>query len=241
MKIIIPMAGLGSRFAGASELPKPLIPVAGKPMIAWALNSVRHIPHTQIIFIVLAEHEERYRIKQMLERILGFSPKIVLIDQVTDGQLCTVLAANDLLDSDEDVLIGSSDTYIVSDLRKDIAQCSSECCGIISVADLPGDRWSFARTDESGRVIEVAEKIRISNHASTGLYYFSNGRQLVEVAEEIIRNREKTRGEYYVIPVYQKFVEHGWQVNVSLAQEMWDMGTPEALVKFVKHINSEKL
>lgn len=240
MKIIVPMAGRGARLSATSELPKPLIPIAGKPMIAWALDSIRHIPHTKMVFIALAEHEERFGIKNILKDILGFSPTVVFLDDVTDGQLCTVLAARDFLDSEEDVLIASADTYVLSDLQNDIANRSHQCCGIISVADLPGDRWSFARTDESGTVIEVAEKVRISDYASTGLYYFSNSKQLVEVADEMIHNKEMTRGEYYVIPVYQKYIEHGWKVTISIAQEMWDMGTPEALKKFKEFITLEK-
>lgn len=209
-------------------------------MIAWALKSVINIPHTQLIFIALAGHEERFGIKKTLQEILGFNPTILLLDQVTDGQLCTVLTAQEFLDSDEDVLITSADTYVVSDMENDIAQRSQDCCGIISVADLPGDRWSFARTDKNGQVTEVAEKVRLSNHASTGLYYFSNGRQLVEVAKEMINNEEMTRGEYYVIPVYQKYIERGWQVSISVAQELWDMGTPEALARFEEHITLER-
>jgi dTDP-glucose pyrophosphorylase len=240
VKIIVPMAGRGARLSALSGLPKPLISVAGRPMISWALNSVKHIPHTQIVFIALTEHEECFGIKKVLEHILGHSPTIVLIDQVTDGQLCTVLAAHDFLDSDEDVLITSSDTFVLSDLENDIAHRSRDCCGIISVADMLGDRWSFARVDEKGQVLEVAEKVRISKHVSTGLYYFSNSQQLVEIAEEMIQNKEMIHGEYYVIPVYQKYIERGWQVTISVAQEMWDMGTPEALKKFEEHIMLEK-
>jgi hypothetical protein len=54
------------------------------------------------------------------------------------------------------------------------------------VSTAPGDQWSFRRIDHKGRVVEVAEKMRISNCASTGLYYFTSGRQLVEVSEQII-------------------------------------------------------
>ena len=101
---------------------------------------------------------------------------------------------------------------------------------------MPGDRWSFARTDESGRVVEVTEKVRISEHASTGIYYFANGHQLVAIADEMIAHNERTRGEFYVMPVYQKYFERGWRVEISEASAMWDMGTPEALETFRSHL-----
>ncbi len=235
MNIIVPMAGRGARFAKSGvDVPKPLISVNGRPMFAWALESLGDLwSEARIVIVVLKEHESRYGISSLLRSVIGSSAQIVVLDDVTEGQLCTVLAATDHIDRDKDLLVASCDTYVVSDLAKDIRERPDDCHGIISVADMPGDRWSFARTDETGRVVEVAEKERISNHASTGLYYFSNAQEFITVAEEMIQNKEKTRGEYYVIPVYQKYIQRGWRVDISPAERMWDMGTPEALNAFI--------
>ena len=136
----------------------------------------------------------------------------------------------------------ASDTLVISPLLAgDIDQSLSKGWGgLISVADLPSDRWSFARTDQEGKVIEVAEKVRISDHASTGLYYFSQGKELVAKGQEMIQRREKTRGEYYVIPVYQKFIDTGKNIGISQATAVWDMGTPEAKSEFEKNISQIK-
>jgi dTDP-glucose pyrophosphorylase len=106
---------------------------------------------------------------------------------------------------------------------------------------MSGDNWSFARTDKTGRVVEVAEKLRISDYASTGLYYFSSGREFVSVAAEVISNGEKTKGEYYVIPVYQKYIQRGLDVRTSAASELWDMGTAEGLAAFERHLVAESI
>lgn len=241
MKVVIPMAGRGSRFADQGKsVPKPLIPVAGEPMISWALKSLESLSFSEIIFIALKQHNIDFSIDQTLSNICKWPHKTILIDHVTEGQLCTVLAAKKYLNTDEDFLISSSDTYVVSNLNRDIHKKSEDCHGIISVADLPGDRWSFARTDCEGNVVEVAEKIRISNHASTGLYYFSRGYEFVDEAEKLISNQEKTRGEYYVIPLYLKFIQRGYKIRLSLASEVWDMGNPEALDAFENHLNFTK-
>lgn len=237
MKIVVPMAGRGSRFQGSgSVLPKPLIPVAGRPMVAWAIESLKGLAYSDFIFIALVEHETAFSVCARLRSFAGPSSRVVLIDAVTEGQLCTVLAAREWIDADEDVLIASSDTLVISELGQDIARRAVNCRGLISVANVPGEHWSFARTDETGRVVEVAEKVRISDHASTGLYYFSSGHEFVTVADEMIRNRDKTRGEYYVIPVYQKYIQRGWRVETSFASQVWDMGTPSALAAFEHHL-----
>lgn len=237
MKIVMPMAGRGARFAKeGSALPKPLIPVNGRPMFTWALDSVITTPHSQIIIIILNEHHRNNDLLRSIDGLDTQNVEVVTIPEVTQGQLSTLLMARELINTDEDILITSSDTYVVSNLAQDIKHISADTRGIISVAKLPGDHWSFARTDTNGRVVEVAEKVRISDHASTGLYYFSSGREFISAADGIIRNQEKTRGEYYVIPVYQKYIERGWRVDISTADEVWDMGTPKALSQFEAYL-----
>jgi NDP-sugar pyrophosphorylase family protein len=240
MIVVVPMAGRGSRYATAGiSIPKPLVSVGGKPMVLRALKSLEYLSITKLIFIGLREHQEQFDFISLLTGYQNIATEFVLLDDVTEGQLCTVLTASQWLNSDEDLLIAASDTYIKSSLATHILNKGPICNGLISVATLPGDRWSFARTDDSGRVVEVAEKRRISDHASTGLYYFSSAREFVSFGESMIRNREKTMGEYYVIPVYQKMIEAGKWIGISQADEMWDMGTPEAKEKFEHYLSTQ--
>lgn len=241
MIIILPMAGRGSRFSNTGvETPKPFIDVLGKPMIWWALQSLKGLSYSKLIVVALAEHENRFGVEQIFHNIGYTDVEFIFLDDVTDGQLCTVLTARDIISSREDVLIANSDTYIVSSLDRDINSKSDNCAGIISVTEVPGDQWSFARVDGTGKVIEVAEKTRISDYVSTGFYYFSSGSEFLKVADTIIQFGEKTKGEYYVIPVYQKMIEKGNMVGISNCKEMWDLGTPESLEYFINHFAEKK-
>jgi UDP-N-acetylglucosamine diphosphorylase / glucose-1-phosphate thymidylyltransferase / UDP-N-acetylgalactosamine diphosphorylase / glucosamine-1-phosphate N-acetyltransferase / galactosamine-1-phosphate N-acetyltransferase len=240
MKVIVPMAGKGSRVAQFG--PKPFINIQSRPMVAWALESMRGITYSQLIFVLLSEHENLFRqIEDTgLRKTVCTNSIIVLQQNLLPGQLCSVLEARQLLDTDEDILIASADTFIVSDLSKDISNRHPNCRGLISVAELSGDKWSFARTERhSTRVVEVAEKRRISNYASTGLYYFSSGREFLAVADDVIKSGSTIRGEYYVIGVYQRYIDKGWRVDISIAREAWDMGTPEALERFHERLRNK--
>lgn len=238
MVAIIPMAGRGSRYTSQGyETPKPLIPVAGKPMVLWALKSLQGIHFSKHIVIALKEHEERHDISKLLRSNISGNVEFVLLDKTTEGQLCTVLEAKHLFDPEESLLVSSSDTFVESSIGNDIQH--SKAGGIISVANLQGEQWSFARTDEKGNVVEVAEKRRISDHASTGLYYFKKASELIHFGEEMIRNKETTRGEYYLIPVYQRLINAGITVGISKANAMWDMGTPEAKGRFEEFIHAK--
>ncbi|MDH3710097.1 MAG: glycosyltransferase family 2 protein [Cyclobacteriaceae bacterium] len=233
MIVVMPMAGRGSRFSQAGvDTPKPLIDVCGKPMFSWAVKSLEGVSYSRFVAVVLQEHQDQFDIEGSIKKYVPGDVSVICIPEVTAGQLCTVLAAKEEINTPEDVLIIPSDTLVVSSLARDINGASPDCKGIISVAQMPGDHWSFAKVGDQDRVTEVAEKVRISEYASTGLYYFRHGHEFVEIAEEMVRQKEKTRGEYYVIPVYNKYLDRSWEVKVSHAQELWDMGNPTALENF---------
>ncbi|MFZ5970318.1 MAG: hypothetical protein ACOYXA_01880 [Bacteroidota bacterium] len=234
MVVVLPMAGRGSRYANQGyDTPKPLINVAGKPMVLWALKSLEGMTYSKLVVVALREHEEKFGISALLKGHVRAPLEFVWLGDVTAGQLCTVLEARYLLPPLEDVLVAASDTLVEGNLGFDIATTNHG--GLISVADLPGEQWSFARTDGAGNVVEVAEKKRISHHASTGLYYFRKAEDLIRFGQQMIDQKETTRGEYYLIPVYQKMIAAGISVGISSAHAMWDMGTPEAKRHFELH------
>ncbi len=237
MIVVVPMGGRGTRYSNKGyETPKPLITVAGKPMFLWALKSLEDVEYEKLIFIALKQHEQQYQISKSLTKYVEKPFELVLLDEVTEGQLCTVLKAKEFFKMDDDLLIIASDSLIKSEIGKDIANRDPYTKGIISVINLPGDRWSFAKVDKEGNVTEVAEKERISDHASTGLYYFSNAGDFLSASDSIIQYKEKTKGEYYVIPVYQKLIGKKEKIKISIASEMWDMGTPEAKEIFENYL-----
>ncbi len=240
MIVVVPMAGRGSRFANNGyTTPKPFIEVLGQPMFIRALKSIEQVQYSKIVFVALKEHDEEYKLHLTLKQNNMERAEVVCIDEVTEGQLCTVLAARKYFENGEDLLIMASDSYIASGIQADISNKSSDCKGIISVINLPGEQWSFAKTNELGDVTEVAEKVRISDHASTGIYYFADGKEFCATADAIIAGNERTRGEFYVIPVYQKMIDRGEKVTLSHAQEMWDMGTPDAKEKFENYLRKD--
>jgi NDP-sugar pyrophosphorylase family protein len=235
MNVIMPMAGRGSRFENSSyKLPKPLIEVNGIPMFIHALRSLQNVAFHQIIFIALREHEVQFELSSIIKKFVTNHYKLVLIPEVTQGQLCTVLEGKEYIDNDNDLLIISSDTIVISNIGRDIKNRKADCKGLISVHTMEGEQWSFAQTDAFGRVVKVAEKVRISDNASTGLYYFSNGKDFVARAEKMIASKHTTKGEYYVIPLYQQYIDDKEFIGLSKSSQMWDMGTPAALAEYLK-------
>jgi len=237
MNIVMPMAGRGSRFADIGiTTPKPLIDVLGRPMYAWAMESLPLELARRVIFICLEEHLRDQSLEADIRSRYGrLDPEIVRLDAVTEGQACTVLMAHRWIDNDEPLLIYNADTYCRTRVAERLPALPADVDGLVSVFHAPGDKWSFARADASGRVLEMAEKTRISDWASTGLYYFRRGRDFVRNAEAMIAANDRVGKEFYVAPVYNRLIAAGGHVVIDPAEAVWVLGTPEDLQHFQTH------
>jgi UDP-N-acetylglucosamine diphosphorylase / glucose-1-phosphate thymidylyltransferase / UDP-N-acetylgalactosamine diphosphorylase / glucosamine-1-phosphate N-acetyltransferase / galactosamine-1-phosphate N-acetyltransferase len=237
MNIVMPMAGRGSRFAQIGvEVPKPLIDVRGRPMYAWATDSLPLELARRLIFICLDEHLRHRALEDDIRRRYArWIPEIIPLREITEGQACTVLKADGLIDNDEPLLIYNADTFCRTSLSGRLPALPANVGGLLGVFRAPGDKWSFARTDDHGRVLEVAEKRRISDWASTGLYYFRRGREFVQHARRMIAENERSGGEFYVAPIYNRMIAAGVEIVIDPAEEVWVLGTPEDLRHFNDH------
>ncbi len=234
MNIVMPMAGRGSRFADVGHrVPKPMIEVKGKPMYAWAMDSLPLALARSVVFICLKEHLEGFGLEEDIrKRYAALNPVILPLTKVTQGQACTVLEAREQIDRDEPLIIYNADTWCRTSMAKTLPTLPKSVAGVLGVFEAPGDKWSFARTDAQGRVVEVAEKKRISNLASTGLYHFTSGAEFVAEADAMITANERVNNEFYVAPVYNRMIAKGRDVRVDVAEEVWVLGTPEDLAHF---------
>lgn len=232
LNVLIPMAGKGSRFADKGYVfPKPLVEVRGKPMIQVVIENLNI--DANYIFIVQKDHVDKYNIKQMLE-ILKPGCKVVEIEGVTEGAASTTLLAKHFFDNNEPLLIANSDQYIEWDSSEVLYNfLNSEIDGGILTFKSTHPKWSYAKTDESGFVVEVAEKNPISNNATVGIYFWKKGSDYVTFAEEMIKQNKRVNGEFYVCPVYNNAIESGKKIKIKEIEEMWGIGTPEDLDNFL--------
>lgn len=217
MKIIVPMAGLGTRFQKVSDTnpeyrkPKPLISVKGVPMVRWATGSLKFLEHPgqkveavqpatpkDLIFVILEEHDRNYNLENKLKEIYLPDIRVIKLEKPTRGAAETAYAAKEFVDPDEDAIISDSDHYFDgSNLTERIANKGKDVAGIIPVFTPPNDglpRWSYSLLKSGSAVIEkVGEKdpelMKLGAPANIGAYYFSKAKTFFdEVAEVILRN-----------------------------------------------------
>lgn len=240
MNIIVPIAGRGNRFLQEIERnpeyakPKPLIDVAGRMMIEWALASLPIRESDRLIFLVLKEHVDKAQIDEVLRKKFGENIKIIVVNEVTQGPACTVLLAKEYINNDEPLLIANSDNYIDGEkIYEDAKTMNGRIDGLLSVFYANGPKWSFSKTDGEGYVTEVAEKVQISQNASNGFYYFARGRDFVWGAEEMIEEDDRANGEFYVAPVYNYLIRRGKIIKLSRSRFVHNFGVPKDLERFL--------
>lgn len=233
MKIVIPMAGEGSRFVKAGyKLPKPLIDVEGKPMIQ---RVVENLPFdAEFVFLVRLEHLKNYMLESVLYSSTNGRCKIVPVEYLTEGAACTVLLAEDLINNDEAIMISNCDElidYSVEDFNK-IRKANPSSDFIWVFKDTSRNpKWSFAQTRiATNTVMRVAEKQPISSWATCGVYHWSHGKDFVSCARTVIEKNKRVNGEFYVCPVYEeRLMMKDAFVCIFPVNKMWGLGTPEDL------------
>jgi len=234
LDIVVPMAGLGSRFANAGYTdPKPLISIHGIPMIQVVIDNLRPAGPHRFIFICQAAHVAAYGLASRFEE---WTPgcELVELDGITEGAACTVLAARHLLGASP-LMIANSDQFVDVSIDDYIAALG-DADGLIMTMSADDPKWSFVGFDARGRVERVVEKEVISNEATVGVYNFARGIDFVEAADRMIADNERVNNEFYVAPVYNKLIAAGANIRVynigAEAEGMYGLGTPADLDLF---------
>lgn len=247
LNIVLPMAGLGSRFSRAGyKVPKPFINVCGKPMIQVVVENLRpKVPH-RFIFICRHEHIVEYNADTLLRNITA-EPIIISVEKVTDGQLSSAMLAEEFIDNDQPLLTANTDQYIDFKIDNFLDRANEKNLdGLIMTMEASDPKWSYVRLDpDTNLVTETAEKKVISNEATVGIYYFKRGREFVKSGRVLVHEDKRVNGEFYICPVYNYMINEGKRIGIyNIGREqsgMYGLGTPEDLKLFLSHPISKEL
>jgi dTDP-glucose pyrophosphorylase len=235
LTIVMPMAGLGSRFRDAgSTLPKPLLPVLGVPMFRLAAASLTgRFPDARVVCVVLAEHDAAYGLSARLTAELP-GAAVAVIPQLTGGSLETCLAAEPLVtDAGAALVVLDCDLTFraaaYSDALAEMAAGIDDWDGLLLSFRTHEPRYSFAELDGE-RVLRTAEKVPISDHGLIGAYGFASARLFFRVARTIVAANHRTGGgEFYVSAAYNFMIAEGLMVRAKDVDAYWSVGTPAEL------------
>jgi glucose-1-phosphate thymidylyltransferase len=225
MKVIIPLAGLGTRLRPHTYTkPKPLINIAGKPMLAYILDKFRGIDVEEFIFVVgyLGDQIEKYVSQQY-----GFKARYVVQHEML-GQAHALWLCRDYVDGPVFMVFG--DTYFEADLS-DITGAPED--SIAYVREVPDPRrFGVAIVGEDGYINKFVEKPASTDNrlAVIGMYYFTDGPALMDACGELMDKRIQTKGEYFLTDAINLMIPNGSRFVTRPVIEWRDTGKPETVL-----------
>jgi len=230
MKVIIPLAGFGTRLRPHTYTrPKPLLNVAGKPVLGHVLDKLEGLDVEEICFIVghLGDQIEEY-----VSQNYDF-PARYLVQEELLGQAHAVQLARPYIEGP--VLIIFVDTIFEADLAP-LPRIKTD--GMIFVREVEDPRRFGVVTLEDGLIRRFVEKpsTPISNLAVIGVYYLKDAPRLFEAIQELIDKDIKTKGEYFLADALQIMVDRGVRLNASPVEIWEDCGTADAVLQTNRYL-----
>ncbi len=228
MKAIIPVAGAGTNLRPLTYTqPKPLIPVAGKPIISYIIDKLADLGVQDFVFIIGYLGE---KIRDFVEETYPGIQKVFVQQDHREGSGHAIWTAREFfLDSDE-IIIFFGDTIL--DVDFDLIMGSPDSCVAIHKVKNPRE-FGLVEFHPDGAVKRFVEKpgIPLSDMALVGVYKIREPRSLVEGLDYNIRNNLRTDGEFPLTDGLMRMLERGVPFSTVKVDNWFDCGKKEILLE----------
>jgi NDP-sugar pyrophosphorylase family protein len=226
---IICAAGEGLRMKEVSEnIPKPLLVLNNKTLLEWSIDSLELRVDDQLIIV----HRFDFEVDHILSHFQQIYPRVKIhffkLEKLTSGQAETAYLAKEIMLNERIAIFNSDTNFKSQSLRKMIAQ--DDIDGIIPCFKAVGNSWSFCKVDENNSVLEVTEKVRISDWCSAGYYYFRKKDYFFDSYLQSLK--ANTDLEKYIAPLYNQLILEKKEIRIAYCDIFKPMGTPEQLKEF---------
>ena len=241
------MSGFGERFRKAGyEVPKPLIFIDGKPMIAHVIDLFRNEENHNFLFICNKDHinNSQYNLKQIINKYCNFDYKIMGIEPHKKGPCHAILQAKDYLSIDDEIIVNYCDFtcyFDPHDFFRFIRKKQPD--GIIvgykgfHPHSLGKTNYAYLKQDELGNIIDIQEKKpftdnKMNEFAASGTFYFSSAQLLLDSINYVYENNLTVEGEYYISLAYKYMFEKKMNVITYELQHFMQWGTPQDVEEY---------
>ena len=226
MKVIIPLAGKGTRLRPHTHVtPKPMLRVAGKPVMAYILDDLERLGGVEQIVYITGHLKDK--VEAFAKSEYDF-PSVFIEQEVQNGTASAIELARPYVD--QPILIIFVDTIFDADLS---VIKTTDADGIIWVKEVEDyQRFGVVVTDDAGHMTRIVEKPRepISRRANIGLYYIRDWKLLYEGIDHVMR-QPPVNGEFYLTDAFQYMIDHGAKLRVVDVAGWFDAGEVGTLLE----------
>ncbi len=225
MHVIIPAAGFGTRLRPHTwSKPKPLVSVAGKPILGHVLDSIAPLNPEHVVFVTGYLGDQ---IREYVEEQYDF-PSSFVHQAEMKGQAHAIHLAADHVHGP--VLIAFADTIFATDLS---VLEMTDADGVIFVKEVDKPQ-AFGIVELDGvRITRIIEKPSHppTNLAVAGVYYFSDSARLFTAIDTIMAANRQTKGEFYLTDAIQVMIDDGAYIEAATMDLWLDCGRPDTLLE----------
>jgi glucose-1-phosphate thymidylyltransferase len=239
MKLIIPMAGIGKRMRPHTlTVPKPLLPVAGKPMVQHLVEDIAatiKVKIDEIGFVIghFGKDVETHLLS--VAKKLGAKGKIFYQEEAL-GTAHAVMCASELLD--DNVIVAFADTLFRGEFTVDVAKE-----GTIWVQKVEDPKpFGVVKINKQNIITEFVEKPQtfVSDLAIIGIYYFRDGGYLKREIQYLLDNDIKDKGEFQLTNALENMKQKGTKFSVAQVSEWLDCGSKANMLNTNKRLLETK-
>lgn len=243
MNILIPMAGEGRRFAEVGYVhSKPAIPTLDKrtgkslPMVVCATLDLPGVAADggNLIYVERDFHRKDGTEDSVKKHFPN--ARFITVDRLTEGQACTCLLAEALIDSEEELLIAGCDNGMEFDGENFSAQKESADVLVFTYRHNPAvlknpNAYGWMLADSEDNITGMSIKKAISetpmeDHAVVATFWFRHGSIFVNAAKKMIAEDDRINHEFYVDEVIRHVIDLGYRAKVFEVDRYIGWGTP---------------
>lgn len=264
MKVITVAAGAGSRLANLSQLnfginlPKPLYPALGKPMVYWSYKSFQNwitsglVKPSDFIFVVRQEHDELFNITSRIREATHPNVQFQLVEKLTSGPAETALLAIEQIkiDQNEPIIVNDCDHFfnassMLYELNSNRLINNFDILLSYTKPRHNTSNWSciltgsnkFSRAIEVMKIVEKDPKSHDSSKGIIGAYYFSN----VKLFRDLYNEISNLDGEKYISKLVDLGIRKELKVFATQAKFGFPLGTEADIIDFESEMSGKSI
>ncbi|MCS7078155.1 MAG: sugar phosphate nucleotidyltransferase [Bacteroidia bacterium] len=230
MRVIIPMAGMGKRLRPHTlTTPKPLLHIAGKPIVHHLVEDIAEIirqPIEEIAYIIGDFGKEVEESLCSIAQKVGAKPSIYYQEQPL-GTAHAILCAKQSLTGN--IIVAFADTLFRADFT-----LNTDKDAVIWVKEVENpSQFGVVQLNEKQEIINFVEKPKtfVSNLAIIGIYYFQSGESLYQELQRLIDLDIKSLGEYQLTDALAHMLQKGKKMGIAGVKDWMDCGNKQAILE----------
>lgn len=231
MNIIIPLGGIGKRFSdNGYTKPKPLIKVLGKEIIFWLLDSL-NIEESDNVYIPYNEFLDAYNFEEIVN---SKYPNIKLKTlPPTNGPSETIKLCINHFDIDGKIVLLDGDNWYEEDILERVRENDNNLTVYFNSTSTE-PLFSYIKL-EGDKIVDIKEKIKISDNANSGCYVFKSAKQVLEYIDKIEKKSEK-----FISDIIAEMIKDGeYFSSIGITNSHHVLGTPQQIIEFSKYYPTE--